>query len=105
MGSIAMDKNGNMALGYSVSSGTVFPGIRITGRLRSEIRNMLQAETVMQSGAVSQTGTLTRWDDYSTMSVDPADDCTFWFTTEHIGANGTFNWRTRMASFKFSSCN
>jgi hypothetical protein len=105
MGSIAMDKNGNMALGYSASSAAINPGIRITGRLRSEVRNQMQAETVIQDGTGSQIGTLTRWGDYSTMRVDPADDCTFWFTTEYIAANGTFNWRTRIASFKFANCN
>ena len=56
------------------------------------------------NGSGSQTGTLTRWGDYSTMRVDPADDCTFWYTTEYIAANGTFNWRTRIASFKFANC-
>ena len=100
-----MDKNGNMALGYSASDATIPPGIRITGRLRSELRNQMQAETVIQNGGGSQTGTLTRWGDYSTMRVDPADDCTFWFTTEYLGASGTFNWRTRIASYKFSNCN
>lgn len=104
MSSIAMDKNGNMALGYSVSSSTVSPGIRVTGRLRTEIRNRMQTERVIVNGTGSQTGTLTRWGDYSTMRVDPSDDCTFWYTTEYIGANGTFNWRTRIASFKFANC-
>lgn len=104
MGSMAMDKNGNIAIGYSASNATINPGIRITGRLRSDIRNQMQAEAVIQNGTGSQTGTLTRWGDYSTMRVDPADDCTFWFTTEYIGASGTFNWRTRIASFKFANC-
>jgi len=47
---------------------------------------------------------LNRWGDYSAMTVDPTDDCTFWFTTEYLKANGTFNWSTRIASFKFASC-
>jgi len=109
MPSIGMDKNGNIAMGYSVSSGTVFPGIRITGRLRSEVRNRMQSETTIINGTGSQTvnlsGTaLTRWGDYSTMRVDPADDCTFWFTTEYMAVNGVFNWRTRIAAFKFPNC-
>lgn len=104
MASTGMDKNGNIAIGYSVSSASVFPGIRITGRLRSEIRNRMQTETTIVNGAGSQTGTLTRWGDYSTMRVDPADDCTFWFTTEYLGSTGTFHWRTRIASFKFPNC-
>lgn len=104
MGSVAMDKVGNMLIGYSVSDASVFPSVRITGRLRSEIRNQLQVESTIVSGSGSQTGTLTRWGDYSTMQVDPADDCTFWYTTEYMAANGTFNWRTRIASFKFPNC-
>ena len=104
MPSVAMDKVGNMAVGYSVSSGSVFPSIRVTGRLRSELRNRMQNEFTVVAGTGSQTGTLTRWGDYSTMQVDPSDDCTFWYTTEYIGANGTFNWRTRLFSFKFPAC-
>jgi len=104
MPSVAMDKMGNMAVGYSVSSGSVFPSIRVTGRLRSELRNRMQNEFTVVAGTGSQTGTLTRWGDYSTMQVDPSDDCTFWYTTEYIGANGTFNWRTRLFSFKFPAC-
>jgi hypothetical protein len=104
MPSLAMDKVGNMALGYSASSATVFPSIRVTGRLRSELRNRMQNEFTVVAGTGSQTGALTRWGDYSTMQVDPADDCTFWYTTEYIGANGAFNWRTKLFSFKFPSC-
>ena len=109
MSSLAMDKNGNMAMGYSVADAATFPSIYATGRLRSEVRNRMQAETLIQAGTGSQTvrssGTaLSRWGDYSTMRVDPADDCTFWYTTEYIGANGVFNWRTRIASFKFPNC-
>ena len=104
MGSGAMDKVGNMLFGYSASSVAQNPSIRVAGRLRSEVRNRLQAESVVIQGTGSQTGTLTRWGDYSTMSVDPADDCTFWYTTEYLSANGAFNWRTRIASFKFPNC-
>jgi hypothetical protein len=104
MGSAAMDKAGNMAIGYSVSDSTTNPGIRMTGRLRSELRNRMQIESVIVNGSGSQLTTLNRWGDYSAMQVDPADDCTFWYTTEYIGANGTFNWRTRIASFKFPGC-
>src|SRR6185295_4802170 len=54
--------------------------------------------------AGSQTTNLSRWGDYSAMTVDPVDDCTFWYTQEYIKANGTFNWSTRIGSFKFPSC-
>ena len=65
---------------------------------------MTQGEATIVAGAGSQTGSLTRWGDYSAMAVDPSDDCTFWYTNEYIPANGSFNWKTRIASFKFPSC-
>ena len=57
----------------------------------------------MYTGAGSQTGT-SRWGDFSEMSVDPADDCTFWYANEYLPANGSYNWHTRLGSFKFPSC-
>jgi hypothetical protein len=105
MASMGMDKQGNIAMGYSASSASINPGIRVTGRLRSDVRNRMQTESVVWNGTGSQTTTLSRWGDYSTMRVDPTDDCTFWFTAEYIGSNGTFNWRTRIASYKFPTCN
>jgi hypothetical protein len=104
MGSIAMDKQGNMALGYSASSSSVSPSIRYTGRLVSDTPGTMQAENTIQAGGGSQTGTLHRWGDYSAMTVDPVDDCTFWYTTEYLKANGTWNWSTRITSFKFPNC-
>src|SRR5204862_1136801 len=55
-------------------------------------------------GTGSQNGNLNRWGDYSQLSVDPVDDCTFWYTTEYIATTGSFNWRTRIGSFKFATC-
>jgi hypothetical protein len=104
MGSIAMDRAGNMMMGYSTSSGTVRPSVRYTGRLASDALGTMQAETEMFAGTGSQLANLSRWGDYSAMTVDPSDDCTFWFTTEYLKANGTFNWSTRVGSFKFPSC-
>jgi len=105
MGSVAMDHNGDIGMGFSVSSSTTHPGISLTGRLVGDAAGQMgQGETSVIVGAGSQTGTLTRWGDYSAMTVDPSDDCTFWFTTEYIPANGSFNWKTRIASFKFPSC-
>ncbi len=106
MGSIAMDKAGDMAMGYSVSSSSLFPSIAVTGRAASDPANTMQAETTVINGSGSQTGSraLSRWGDYSAMQVDPADDCTFWFTTEYMKTTNVFNWNTRVASFKFPSC-
>lgn len=104
MGSVAMDKKGNMALGYSVSSSAVFTSVRYSGRLRSEPSGFLETEASIIAGTGSQTGTSNRWGDYSSMSIDPTDDCTFWYTQQYIASTGGFNWKTRIASFKFKNC-
>lgn len=104
MGSVAMDKMGNMALGYSASSSAIKPAIRYATRLAGDALNTLSNETVVVQGTGSQTGTLSRWGDYSHMSIDPVDDCTFWYTTEYLKADGSFNWNTRIASFKINGC-
>lgn len=104
MGSAAFDKIGNIGIGYSVSSSAMNPGINIAGRRKTDPVNLLRTETVVKAGAGSQTGTLRRWGDYSTMQIDPADECTFWYTTQFIGSNGTFNWRTQIVGFKFPNC-
>lgn len=104
MGSAAFDKLGNIGVGYSTSSAAINPGIRVAGRRRTDPKNLLRTEQVVKAGTGSQTVGLDRWGDYSTMQIDPADDCTFWYTTQYIGSNGTFNWRTRIASFKFPNC-
>jgi hypothetical protein len=104
MGSIAMDKNGDIALGYSESSGSLFPSIAYTGRVPSDALGTMESENTIITGLGSQTGSLHRWGDYSSMSIDPSDDCTFWYTTEYLQATGSFNWSTRIASFKFTGC-
>ena len=107
MGSIAMDQVGDIAVGYSISSSSVFPSVAFTGRVPTDPAGTMQAETRVVSGSgsqTSQTRTLTRWGDYSAMQVDPVDDCTFWYTQEYIKTNGVFNWNTRIASFKFPNC-
>ena len=104
MGSIAQDQQGNMLLGYSASSGTVRPGIYYTGRLVSDAPGTMQAENVLTTGIGSQTGSLSRWGDYSAMTIDPADDCTFWYTNEYLKTTGSFNWSTRIGTFKFPGC-
>ena len=105
MGSIAEDQSGDMAMGFSTSSSSAHPGISYTGRLASDpLGQMSQGESSLIVGAGSQTGTLTRWGDYSAMTIDPSDGCTFWYTNEYIPANGSFNWKTRIGSFKFSQC-
>jgi hypothetical protein len=106
MGSIAQDQAGNMALGFSVSSSSIHPQIHYTGRLAADpAGQMTQGEGTIINGAGSQTGSkLSRWGDYSSVSIDPSDECTFFYTQEYIPANGAFNWRTRIASFRFPGC-
>lgn len=104
MGGTAQDVSGDMALGFSISSSTTHPGIRYTGRLAGDpAGTMSQGEASIIDGAGSQTTNLSRWGDYSAMAIDP-DGCTFWYANEYIPSNGTFNWKTRIASFKFPSC-
>ncbi|WP_267225534.1 hypothetical protein [Dyella silvae] len=105
LGSVAMDKQGNMALGYSASSSTIHPAIRYTGRLATDPLNTMQSENSIIEGLGSQSGNnLSRWGDYSAMTIDPVDDCTFWYTNEYLRTTGAFNWNTRLESFKFSTC-
>lgn len=104
MGSIAMDNVGDIMLGYSVSSSSMFPAIRVTGRLKHDPLNTLQAETSIVEGTGSQTDTASRWGDYSSMAVDPGNQCSLWYTTEYYLTTSSFNWSTRLASLNFPSC-
>src|SRR5437764_2971846 len=105
MGSIAMDGSGDVALGYSVSSTTVNPSIRYAGRLASDPTGQLsQGEATMQSGGGIETDYSGRWGDYSSMSVDPSDDCTFWYANEYFATTSDRGWKTRIGSFKFPGC-
>jgi Big-like domain-containing protein len=103
MASIAMDHNGNIGVGYSVSSDGTFPSIRYTGWEVGDPLGTLQAETWLVSGGGSQVA-LNRWGDYSAMRIDPHDDCTFWYTQEYQAITQDINWNTRIGSFKFASC-
>ena len=105
MGSIAMDSAGNIALGYSASSSTMYPAVRYTGRLASDALGTLpQGEGTIINGTGAQTHSAARWGDYSMMGVDPTDDCTFWYTNEYLQTTGSAPWRTRVGSFKFPNC-
>jgi hypothetical protein len=104
MGSAAMDSAGNIALGYSVSSSAVSPGIRIAGRYRADLRNTLRGELNVVTGTGAQTSTAQRWGDYSAMQIDPTDDCTFWYTQAYTSATTTRDWATRIIAFKFPNC-
>jgi hypothetical protein len=104
MGSAAMDKQGNIAVGYSKSSSSVVPSLAFATRLASDAPGSLGAESTIVVGGGSQLSNLSRWGDYTHMSVDPVDDCTFWYTGQYLPANGTYNWNTRIASFRIDAC-
>jgi N-acetylneuraminic acid mutarotase len=105
MGSVAMDTNSNLALGFSASSSLINPQIRYAGRLAGDPPGDLsQGEEHLFDGTGSQTDTVSRWGDYSDMTVDPIDDCTFWYTQEYYETTSSFNWRTRIGNFKFPTC-
>jgi hypothetical protein len=107
MGSIAMDKAGDIALGYNVSSSSMSPTIRYTGRLSTDTLGTMEGEydllTSLGVSYVSQ-GNSNRWGDFSSMAIDPTDDCTFWYTNEYQTTTSSDHWATRIASFNFPTC-
>jgi hypothetical protein len=111
MGSIAQDQAGNLGLGYSVVNGIdVFPGIRYTGRLKGDaLGEMTLGEGTIRDGSGVQVTTNSRWGDYTSMNVDPVDDCTLWYVNEYyelsgvIGVN-TVPFQTRIGSFRLPGC-
>src|SRR6516164_728928 len=86
--SIAMDKVGDIAVGYSVSSSSIYPGIRYTGRVPMDALNTLEGESTMITGTGAETSGNYRWGDYSALAVDPIYDCTFWYTNEYYVTSG-----------------
>jgi hypothetical protein len=104
LGSIAMDKNGDIALGFSASSRSLFPSIYVGGRAATDPLDAVSGPLIITNGTGAQFNSFNRWGDYSSMSIDPTDDCTFWYTNEYYQTTSSFNWHTRVASFKFNSC-
>jgi hypothetical protein len=105
MGSGAMDVSGNIAFGYSASGSTSFPSIRVAGRLSGDPLGQLgQSERTLIAGSGVQTHSAARWGDYSSMSVDPTDGCTFWFTSEYPATTSSADWHTRIGALKFPNC-
>jgi hypothetical protein len=102
MGSLAVDKVGNMGVGYSTSSSTSFPSIHYATRLATDPKGKLTAEGTIVKGKGSQIG-ISRWGDYSQMSIDPTNQCTFWYTQEYYLVNGG-DWQTQIAAFTFPNC-
>jgi hypothetical protein len=107
MGSLAMDSEGNMALGYSVSGTSLYPSIRFTGRTKHDPPGQMTiGETSIMEGTGSQTGTWngqSRWGDYSSMVVDPVDPSMFWYTQEYYATTSNNGWSTRIASLSYAN--
>ncbi|HUD65746.1 MAG TPA: hypothetical protein VMQ17_14250 [Candidatus Sulfotelmatobacter sp.] len=106
MGSIAMDRAGDIALGYSVSDSTIGPTSRYTGHVPGDPLGQMESENDVLSAASVTAGSQTltyRWGDYSSMAIDPTDDCTFWYTSEYVPTTGS-QWSTRISSFSLPSC-
>jgi hypothetical protein len=111
MPSLAVDSAGNMVVGFSASDGTsTYPSLYYAGRLAGDTLNTLaQGEAVMLAGTAPQNVTCggsacTRWGDYSAMTVDPIDGCTFWYTNEYYASGDTAHWKTQIGKFTFPSC-
>ncbi|MDX6695391.1 MAG: hypothetical protein QOF02_2994 [Blastocatellia bacterium] len=108
MGSAAMNAAGDLAVGFSASSTSVFPSIRYAARFAADPPGGLaQGEQTMFAGTGVQTDTGSRWGDYSSLTVDPADDCSYWFTTESYTAasqaTSGVGWITKIGKFNLGS--
>lgn len=104
MGSIAMDNVGDIALGYSESSSTMFPSIFYTGRVPTDPPGTMETEANITTGSGSQVDTADRWGDYTSMGVDVSDQCTMLYTAEYYMVTATFDWSTHFATLKFPTC-
>jgi hypothetical protein len=115
MPAIAMDSSQDIAVGFSRSGSATgqYPSLVYAGRVPSDPAGTLESEVVLKAGAGSQSsgavcsGGCDRWGDYSSMTVDPTDDCTFWFSEEYLkatGVNNGFNWSTAIGTFSFPGC-
>ena len=100
-----MDRDGNMAIGYSVVNGVdVYPGIRYATRLAGDTLGAMTEEMTIIDGTGVQTTTNSRWGDYTSLNVDPVDDCTFWYVNQYYEITELAAWQTRVASFKLPGC-
>ena len=103
MGSIAMNDRGDIGLAYSVSSSTVSPSLRFTGRLAADpVGTMSQPEASIVDGNGYQSHSSGRWGDYSHLSADPLDGTAFWYTGEYVGSITSAGWKTRISQLTLS---
>jgi hypothetical protein len=102
--SIRQDQFGEMAVGYNVSSSTVYPGIRYAVRVPTDKSGLFEAEQTLVTGAGTQNATNQNWSSYTDMYVDPVDDCTFYYTAQYYATSSLEGWSTQIASFRLPSC-
>jgi hypothetical protein len=104
MGSLTRDNVDDVLLGYSESNSNTYPSIAVAGREYTDPLGTLSPESVVVNGTGSQPSTANRWGDYSTMAIDPSDNCTFFYTTEYYMVTQQFDWSTNVSSWKFPNC-
>ena len=105
MASAAMDSAGNLAIAYNTAGSTLSPSIRYAARVPSDPPGVLgQGENDLIHGSGSQTHSLSRWGDYSMLTVDPVDGCTFWVTAEYMAVTSEAGWQTRIGAFRLPGC-
>ncbi|MGV6850594.1 MAG: proprotein convertase P-domain-containing protein [bacterium] len=109
--SIAMDGSENIAIGYSVvrednanPANNINPSIRYAMHMKGDPAGSMRSEAEIKAGSGAQTSSSNRWGDYSSMDIDPADDCTFWYTSEYIETTGSAPWQTYIGAFRSPSC-
>jgi hypothetical protein len=102
MASPAIDRNGNIGIGYSFGGTPDFPGQRFAGRLATDPPGKLTLkETVLVEGEGVQN--VMRWQDYTQTAVDPSDDCTIWYVGDYM-KKGSNLYTTRIGAFRMPGC-
>ncbi|MBI2382035.1 MAG: proprotein convertase P-domain-containing protein [Gammaproteobacteria bacterium] len=103
MPAAGMDASGNLGFVYSRGNASTFASVYYTGREVGDPAGTVKPEASCVDATGGQTGA-SRWGDYASMSIDPVDQCTFWMTNEYVETTGTFDWNTRVCSFRFENC-
>ena len=104
IGSLAQDKDGDIALGFNASSTALYPSLEIAGRMASDPLGTMFPPVFLVEGGGAQSNT-SNWGTHADMSLDPANDCVFWLTGEYIKTTQQgFDWSTRIGSFRFNAC-
>ena len=102
MASPAIDRKGNIGIGYSFGGASKFTGQRFAGRLNKDpLGKLTLHETVLVEGEGAQN--VMRWEDYTQTALDPSDDCTIWYVGDYI-KNGAASYSTKIGAFRMPGC-